>query len=64
MAVDSESEVDFRKGSDNWLVLNAMAWSVNGKHTASSKKTGYRRQKAAHLRGHDGRTHNPRRGGR
>lgn len=29
MAVDSESDVDFRKGSDNWLVLGVMAGSVD-----------------------------------
>lgn len=39
MAVDSESEVDFRKGSDNWLVLEAMAWSVNDQTFTSSSNT-------------------------
>lgn len=33
MAVDSESDVDFRKGSDSWLVLGVMARSVGWKAT-------------------------------
>lgn len=37
MAVDSESGVDFRKGSDSWLVLGAMAQAVGGKTTRSGE---------------------------
>lgn len=39
IAVDSESEVDFRKGSDNWLVLDAMAWSVGDQILKTSNTT-------------------------